>query len=126
MRRCHLLLRLGSALSSYNVTALEQIVRALKPFVSEVPCPAELCSSTVLQSLRVLVHSSSSYGALARFAYNKLIESGGAEMKLASDIIIHHDPWEVVAQEWHMEDIGPVCGHKLRPRKKKIKKNIDR
>ncbi|TPX68193.1 hypothetical protein SpCBS45565_g03227 [Spizellomyces sp. 'palustris'] len=121
MRRSRLLLRLGSALSSYNVTALEQILRALKPFVSE-----ELCSSTVLQSLRVLVHSSSSYGALARFAYNKLIEFGGAEVKLASDIIIHHDPWEVVAQEWHIEDIGPVCGHKLRPRKKKIKKNIDR
>ncbi|KAI8905718.1 hypothetical protein DFJ77DRAFT_478754 [Powellomyces hirtus] len=125
MAGCRLLARLIAALSSYNVTLIEQVLQALKPFVSDDAYLAELSTTKSLRLLRVVVHAATSYGDCARFSYQRLLDIGDNNLKLDSQHLISQDPWEQVVTDWRSNDF---VAHKeapnvrTKPRRKKVKK----
>ncbi|KAJ3021542.1 hypothetical protein HKX48_008304 [Thoreauomyces humboldtii] len=128
MAGCGLLPRLINTLSSYNVTLLEQVLRALRTFASEAEYAPDLSTPRSLRLLRVTVHAATTYGESARHSYQKLLDFGDQNLQLDSHHIINQDPWEQVVTEWRSDDFvwnkeGLMQRKKkLGVRRKKVKK----
>ncbi|KAJ3175405.1 hypothetical protein HDU87_006225 [Geranomyces variabilis] len=106
MAGCHLLAKLLTALCTYNVILLEQILQALRPFVSEDAYSPELCTTKSLRALRVVVHAATAYGESARYSYQKLLDFGDTNLQVESQHLINQDPWEQVVIDWRSDDFA--------------------
>ncbi|KAJ3148295.1 hypothetical protein HDU89_004892 [Geranomyces variabilis] len=134
MAGCHLLARLMMALCTYNIILLEQVLQALRPFVSEDAYSPELCTTKSLRALRVVVHAATAYGDSARYSYQKLLDFGDTNLQVESQHLINQDPWEQIVIDWRSDDFAKFAvssaptatGRKTGRKKKMVKARTSR
>ncbi|KAI9005323.1 hypothetical protein BC832DRAFT_557034 [Gaertneriomyces semiglobifer] len=90
-----LLRTLINALQSYDIAVLEEVLRVIVLFCEERYI-STFTQQRALRPLSVLLHSSNQVGALARFAYTKIVELG--RLHIESKVLLQHDPWERVVK----------------------------
>ncbi|KAJ3184826.1 hypothetical protein HDU85_001505 [Gaertneriomyces sp. JEL0708] len=95
MSSTSLLPTLINALQSYDIAVLEEVLRVIVLFCEERYI-STFAQQRALRPLSVLLHSSNQVGALARFAYTKIVELG--RLHIESKVLLQHDPWERVVK----------------------------